>query len=119
MFLTFTPCAEIREGNAEKVVPHALECSVSLIVNLEGSNELVPHLRGEMTRMLKMTSELFLRQTETDPIILKCLKRITIYQQLLIKSADIKVSEDRAEQERAEEAAAASLNLIEMSLVRV
>ncbi len=71
----------------------ALEFSVSLIVNLEGLNEVVPSLRGELTRMLKTTIETFLRQTEkSDLMILAFLKTTTTYQQLLIESADIKVS---------------------------
>ena len=121
-FLKLTPCAEIYRKSLGKVLVDALECSASLIVNLEGFNELVPHLRDEMTGKLNRVIEIFLRQTEIDPMTLKCLKEFTSYQQLLIKSADIKVLEDRAEQERAEEAAAAeaaaSLNLIEMSLSR-
>ena len=91
MFLTCTPCAlEIFRKYGEKVVLCALECSFSLIVNLEGFNELVPHLRGEMTRMLKTIIEPFLRRTESDPMILAALKKTATYQMLLIKSEDMK-----------------------------
>ena len=45
MLLTLTPCAEmyVTCKSVGKVVPHAHECSSSLIVNLEGLNELAPH----------------------------------------------------------------------------
>ena len=62
-----TPFEEIYWKAAEKLLSHAVECPASLIVNLEGLNELVPHLRDEMTRMLKDILENFLRQTQCDP----------------------------------------------------
>jgi len=101
--------------------PLAYKCSASLIVNLVGFTELVPHVRDEMTRMMRDVLESFLRLTKCDPLILSVLETTEIYQQLLIISADKEVLEDRAEQERAVEASgveAASFNLIETSLLR-
>jgi len=121
MFLKLTPCAEIYRKSGEKVLVHAYKCSASLIVNLVGFTELVPHVRDEMTRMMRDVLESFLRLTKCDPLILSVLETTEIYQQLLIISADKEVLEDRAEQERAVEASgveAASFNLIETSLLR-
>ena len=44
----------------------ALECSNSLIVNLEGLNELVPQIRDPMTQMMKSTIQTFIRQIGND-----------------------------------------------------
>ena len=97
---------EIHRKSVAIAVAYALELSESFLVNLEGLNEAAPHNCDQLTRMMMGLIDTFHKSIMINQNIKSVLWKSEKYLQLVDKGEALHeqiVSEDRAEQEKAEE----------------
>ena len=103
-------CMETYRKSVAIAVAHALELSESFLVNLERFNVIAPLYRDKLLRMMMGSIDGFHKSIMNEQNIKLVLWRSEKYHQLVAKGAALLeqiVSEDRAEQEKAEKAATA------------